>query len=341
MAVFQIMLQRFTLKKSGFIFIVLTVLTTVAFRAYAQPFSLEIQIEQLPGNHIVLGAISGDDFTTLDTLLVHPVNKSISMNSKATQYTFPENLPEGMYRLVFGQTTYAKVMDEAPQQLDFIFNHENLIFETNFDAPEDSLLVVLSEENRVWFEFLHKEKQLVKELQEWEKELNYYQDKDNSGTGSKLQTAIARYNTLQKERENLIAEMENRYPGLLATEMIKMYREPFLDGNLTKQQRKDLFQKEFFNALDFTNEKLIHSPVYTDRIFYYLTSYNQPGSTKEQLENEYLKAVDEVVAHTNQNPKVVEFILGYMMHGFEVLKMDKVIDYIKKEYPVSQHPTTE
>jgi len=38
-----------------------------------------------------------------------------------------------MYRLILGKTTYAKVMDEPPQQLDFIYNNEDLIFETDFE----------------------------------------------------------------------------------------------------------------------------------------------------------------------------------------------------------------
>ena len=318
--------------KAKFIFIVLIVLTTVTLRSYSQPFTLEIQVNNQPDNHIILEKISGDDFKPLDTLLVHPVNKTSSVNSKAAQYTFPENLSIGMYRLIFGKTTYARVMDEDPQQLDFIFNNEDIILETNFDAPEDSLLAILSEENRVWFEFLRKKKQIETKLKNWEKEVDYYQNKNVSGTDTKVQTAIAHFNSLQKERDDLITEMVSRYPNLLATSMIKMYREPFLDGNLSQQQRQAKFQKDFFNTLDFTDERLINSSVYTNRIFYYLTSYNQPGFTKQQLENEYIKAVDVVIAHTNKNPKVYEFILGYLVHGFEVLKMDKVIDYIADNY---------
>lgn len=318
--------------KAKFIFIFLIVLTTLAFQSFAQPFTLEIQVDNQPDNHIVFGKISGDDFKPLDTLLVHPVNKTNSLNSKASKYTFPEQLPPGMYRLVFGQTTYARVMNEAPQELDFIFNNEDIILETDFDAPEDSLLVVLSEENRIWVEFLRKEKKVETELKEWEKEVDFYQNKGVSDSDNNLQTAINHFNTLQKEREVLIDEMISRYPNLLATAMIKMYREPFLNGNLSQQQRQALFQKEFFNELEFNDERLINSSVYTDRIFYYLTSYNQPGFTKEQLENEYIKAVDAVLAHTNQNPKVYEFILGYLVHGFEVLKMEKVIDYIANNY---------
>jgi hypothetical protein len=320
------------------IFIGLVALTSVAIYGYSQPYTLDIQIKNQPINHLILGTITGDDFKPLDTLLLHPTRTANSQNLKATEFTFPKNSLMGMYRLIFGQTTYEKIMDEQAQHIDFIFNDENLIFETDFNAPEDSILVVLSEESRVWFEFIQKEKKYTNELKELEMEVNYCQNKrvENTSTPTsnenKCSEYIIKYNTLQYQRDKLITEMVGRYPKLLATQMIKMYREPFLDGNLPQQQRKEIFQKEFFNSLDFTDERLINSSVYTDRIFYYLTSYNQPGSTKEQLENKYIKAVDVVLPNTNQNPKVYKFILDYMVHGFEVLKMDKVINYITENY---------
>ncbi len=325
--------------------IALAALLAVVSQVQSQPYTLEIEIRDQPFNHLTFGKVSGDNFVPLDTILIHLASTQSMEKLKKAQYTFPENFSPGIYRLVFGQTTYAKVMDEPPQQLDFIFNNENLIFKTDFDAPEDSLLVVLSEENRTWFNFLKDEKQLKKELTEVELEVDYYREKlptlqdDESNSGSQETTnfrenhrlwraAVSNYNALQKQREKIIAETAEKDTALLASEMISMYREPFLNGNLTQEERKEQFRKDFFNGLEFNDERLVNSSVYTDRIFYYLTSYNRPGFTKDQLENEYIKAVDIILENTNQNPKVYEFILGYLVHGFEVLKMDKVLNYI-------------
>jgi hypothetical protein len=54
-------------------------------------------------------------------------------------------------------------------------------------APFDSLIVVQSEENRVWFDFLKKEKELQNHLDLLEKEVDYFQTrvvaaKSSSGT---------------------------------------------------------------------------------------------------------------------------------------------------------------
>jgi len=302
----------------------------VGRNALSQTNTLEIELKNQPENFVVLAKITGDDVEVLDTILLVREIKNNIANSKKLTYTFPENMGKGMYRLILGKTTYAKVMDEPPQQLDFIYNNEDLIFETDFESPFEDLLVVLSEENRVWFEFLRRENQLQEKLDELELEIEFYRKKSNSN--NELQNSINRYNELQHQRDELITEMISRYPGTFASSLIKMYREPFLDGNLTIQERKEKYQKKYFNTVDFTNESLMNSAVYTDKVFQYLTSYNRPRYTKEMLEKEYIEAVVVVLANVNENEKVYEFILDYLVHGFEVLKMDNVLNYIADNY---------
>jgi peroxiredoxin len=309
----------------------------VGNKALSQSNTLEIQLKNQPNNYIIIGAVSGDDFQPLDTILLY---RGRTATIKAGEYTFPENYAPGMYRVIFGKTTYAKVMNEPPQQLDFIFNNEDIILETDFEAPEENLLVVLSEENRAWFEFLQREKIIQDKLEELEMEVDYYHKKgtgvSNSGNvvTNPVQSAdpVTQYNNLQRQREEFINEMVTRNTGTFAARLIKMYHEPFLDGNLSKEEHRGKFQKEYFNLLDFTDESLMNSSVYTDKVFQYLTSYNRPRYTREMLEKEYIKAVDVVLANVNENEKVYEFILDYLVHGFEVLKMDKVLNYIADNY---------
>jgi thiol-disulfide isomerase/thioredoxin len=306
----------------------LLILFTIFFNlnTYSQTFSLEISIKNQPDNYIVFGSIRGDDYHPIDTILLHPDH---TKNVKKAEYSIPENLETGMYRLILGKTTYARVMNEPPQQVDFIYNNENLIFETDFEEPEEKLLVVLSEENRIWNEFVNREKIFQDQLNEMELEIEFYRKKDNS---DKLPHSINRYNELQMQRESFIHEMITRYSDFYASKLMQMYREPYLDGNLSIKERKETFQNEYFKLLNFNDESLMNSSVYTDKIFYYLTSYNKSGFNKEQLEKEYIKAVGIVLSNTSQNQKIYEFILDYMVHGFEVLKMENVLDHIANNY---------
>jgi hypothetical protein len=109
-----------------------------------------------------------------------------------------------------------------------------------------------------------------------------------------------------------------------------------LDGFLTPEERKTSYKKEFFRTLDFTDASLINTSVYTDHIFNYLVSYNNPMFTQKQRETEYIKALDIIVPNIRQNDEVYRFIMGYMVHGFKVLQMENVIGYISKRYNYPQ-----
>lgn len=288
----------------------------------AQTFTVEVQIKNQPGNSIIFGSIKGDDFNEIDsTSLKQPAGK--------VKFTFPVNARVGIYRIVFGRTPAAKIMNELPQQLDFIFDNENLVFETDFKAPVENLKVIQSKENIIWFGFLAKDKILKQNIDLLEKQINQFWLKKDTVNVIKLANE---FNQLQMERDALIAQTLQENRGLFAAQMIKNQRWPLLDGFLTPAERKQSFKKEFFKSLDFTNSTLINSSIYTDNIFNYLVSYNNPVFNQKQREAEYIKALDIIVPNIKQNEQVYTFLMGYLVHGFKILKMENVISYISKKY---------
>jgi len=301
----------------------------------AQPFALKLQVSNLPSRTIVLGQVKGDKFVTVDTLQIQLATISLPTESESAQqvkkisFQFKESATPGIYRLILGKTRVAEIMNEPPQQLDFIFNHENLVFDTDFKAPEDSLKIIQSEENWVWFAFKKQEKDYNARIKELEMEVNYYQ---TYAKPLELTKRKEKYNGLQKERDSLITKTVTQYSNLFATKLIKMYREPFLDGNLTEQQRKEVFKNEFFNQLDFTDEALINSSIYTEKAFQYLMANAQKGLMREQQEQEFVKATEITLQNTNKNPLVYEFILDYLVRGFEKMNLDNVLKSIAGKY---------
>ena len=300
--------------------------------ASSQSSVLEIQITNQPQNQIVLGKISGDKFIPTDSAKV--VNGFV-------QFLFPENSTTGMYRIIFGKTRLAEIMNEPPQQLDFIFNNEDILFETDFKVPEDSLKIIQSEENKVWFAFKNKEKELKKQMKEAEMEVDYFQRKRAEIFNNKLTTAIISFNQLQKEREEIISETFSNHSRLFASRLINMYHIPFQDGNLTKQQRQEVFKNEYFGQLDFNDETLMNTSVYTEKVFSFLMAYTQQGLTREQQVHEFIKAIDIILLETSKNQRIYEFILDYLVRGFEKLQLDNLITYIAEKYAGSTCQTDE
>lgn len=314
------------LKTGIYFFLNIIFLGAISGNSFAQTFTVEVQIKNQPNNAIVFGSVKGDDFNPIDsTTLKQTVGK--------VRFNFPENAHPGVYRIIFGTTPAARILNEPPQQLDFIFDNENLAFDTDFKAPVENLKIIQSKENTVWFKFLAKYKVIRQNIEMLEKEIDSNWLK---GDTTKVIAYANDFNQLQMEMDVFVVQNSQENPGLFASQMIKNLREPLLDGYLTTAERKQSFQKEFFKLLDFTNPALINSSIYTDNIFKYLVSYNQFNFTQKQREAEYIKALDIIVPNIRQNEQVFSFLMGYLVHGFNVLKMENVISTISKKYKYPQ-----
>jgi peroxiredoxin len=324
-----------------------SILLLLAQITYSQTSTLEIRIKNQPDYPVVIGTLRGEKFSPLDTLELRRMNKNSTR--KGVSWQFPVNASIGMYRAIFGQTTYARVMDEPPQQLDFIFNHENIILETDFKAPLDSLKIVQSEENLLWFNFLKKEQKFSDQLELLEKEVDYFQAKlteiknapDAKSSLREVETQMARkansFNQLQLERDSFIEKLVQENENYFSTGLIKLFQEPFQDGFLSRQERREYYQDEYFRYFDFSDESLIHATVLTDKIFDYLVTFNQPGLSNEQREMAYLKGVNKIMREIEQdndeaaNP-VFDFVLDYLVTGFERLNMEGILIHLAENY---------
>ncbi len=294
--------------------------------ANAESHKLEFHVKNQRQNIVYLFLLKGDKQTKTDTFKIN----NLSANQPADiKFILPRNAPAGMYRVILGQTRVAELMNEPPQHIDFIFNHEDIILNTDFKAPHDSLKVIQSEENSVWSDFEKKESNLKKQLKESKMELDYFQQKNNLAEAEK-QAKI--YNKLQHERDNYISETIGKHKNLFASKIIAMYREPFLDGKLSAEKRDEIFKTEFFNHLDFTDEELINTTIYSTTVFTYLMSYAKKGLTREQQEQEFIKGVDVICTNTEKNEKVYEFVLDFLMRGFEQLNLENALVYLAGKY---------
>jgi hypothetical protein len=293
-----------------------------AFIVEAQSFTLELKIKNQPSGQIILGSIKGDDFIRFDSISVMGPDATVKFN-------FPDNAHPGVYRVILGYTNYARIMNEAPQQIDFIFDNENIVIETDFKEPVEKLKVITSKENAAWFNFRKKDRELMEKLSEAEIKLNECWEKKDT---VKLNDLANQYNQMLMERDMFVQKSMQDCRGLFVSQIIRNQRLPVLDGYLSPQERLKTYKNDFFKVLDFSNPELINTQVYTDNIFSFLMKYNDPLMTQKQREAEYTKAVDIIMANIRQNPEVQKFITGYLLHGFEVLKMTNLVAYINRKY---------
>jgi hypothetical protein len=292
-------------------------LTLTISAVKSQPYTLNVHITGQPENPVLLGWISGDDF--------HKIDSAKAFNSSVS-FDFPADAHPGVYRLIFGKTGYARVMNEDPQTLDFIFNNENIELQTDFKSPLESLNVIRSSENQVYFEFLRRQIEYDKALLIMEKQLDrLWTRKDTAGA---IQMADE-FNRLQMEWDLRVVQTIQQNSETFASKLISTKRQALKDGFLSPEERSETRKKEFFSTMSFNDEALIYSSAYTDKIFRYLLLFNKPMLSRDERIAAYKKAVTKILEETRENSRVQKFIVDYLTHGFEVLKMPEVIQYIQ------------
>ncbi|HCE56768.1 MAG TPA: hypothetical protein DER09_02965 [Prolixibacteraceae bacterium] len=295
----------------------------IHFGLFAQNFSVEMQIQNQPSGIVIFGAVRGDDFIRIDSI-------QVSESTARVKFVFPENAHAGMYRIILGNTSYEKIMNKPPHQLDFIFDNENIVFEADFEATEEKLKIKQSKENIAWYSFRATDRELMEKISILESDV----DKSRKTSDAvKINDLANQYNQMQMERDMFVVKASQESRGLFVSQVIKNQRLPMLDGYLSPEERLNAFKSDYFKVLDFSNPGLINSQVYTDNIFNYLTRYNSPFITQKQREAAYIKAVDFIMLNVKQNNEVRKFIKDYLLHGFEVLKLNSLVSYIEKKYP--------
>ena len=282
----------------------------------AQPYHLDVQIQNQPDNPIVLGSLEGDNFLSIDS------TKAVNGTAR---FLFPDDAQPGVYRLVFGKSAYAKIMDEDPQQLDFIFNNEDINLKTDFKNPLGALWIYTSEENRFYFDFMQRQREYEKAISLMEKEVDQYWIKKDTAKAINLSNE---FNQLQMEWDLRIVQAIQQNRDKFASKLIALEREPLRDGFLSPAERKEAIKSNFFKHVNFADESLINSQAYTDKLFDFLVLYNDKSFNEEQRTKAYIKALDIILPLLNENTKVRNFVIAYLVHGFEVLGMKDVVSHI-------------
>ena len=231
------------------------------------------------------------------------------------------------YRIIPENSLIQSRRNAPINTIDIIFNRENISIKTVYPWLQDSLVILESEENKTYFNFLIHENRIQEKLEILRNLLTQYPS-DDELYGSVIQ----RYNDLQKEKQQLIKQTCAMHKGSFASALIAMHKTPFMDAGLSEADQQSFYKQHYFDEIDYSNKDLIHSNAYTHHVVRYIMLYRDPALSQPELEKEFMKAADEVLAHANKDPEVYDFVLNYLMEGFERLKLDNVLKNIADKY---------
>jgi thiol-disulfide isomerase/thioredoxin len=284
-----------------------------AFITRGQEYSFDLLVDNFQETEVYLADFYGDRNTIIDTTRADTAGN--------IKFTLPASYPSGMYRVFLAENAF----------FDFIFNKEDIAIRTDFNDLYEGLEITQSTENQVYYDFLRTKHDYRRKFDLLAPINDYYPRND-----SFFHVARAQYIGIQAELMVYINDMVEQFPDAWATRILRLQKPPFFDPSMDEVDRRLYRIDHYFDHFDFSDVELIKSNVYTTAAIEYMSLYSNPNYTQEQLENEFIRAVDKIMYQAMDNSLVYEFIVEYLVGGFERYHFDKVLDYIAENYTPEQ-----
>lgn len=272
---------------------------------------ISINVNELNKSNVKLYSISGERKVLIDSIEV--IACKIIFNGSE------KNLINGLYRIGIDKSNY----------INFIYDNKDIQIETRYEHINDSLEVLNSESNKLFYEFftLTKKYKIKNEL--LQVIITRYPDKDEyyDLTKNKL-------DDIQNQYMNFAYKISQKNPDAFISRYIKSARLPITNYALTLKLQLENLKKHALDNINFNDAELIHSDLFANRVIEYLNYYSNPQLPKELLEKEFMKAIDVLLDKAKINQAVYLHIVEYLLDGFKRFGFDNVLNYIVENYVI-------
>lgn len=273
-------------------------------------FAQQIKIEIKGSSHIAhLQQVEGEKHYKLDSVLV-----------KNDTYTFSlENNLKGIYRLKLNKMLW----------LNFVFDGGDVNIKTDIKGIYDSLVVINSESNKLYYEFVRLNRDYKAKSELLKLVLSRYPSNDDY-----YELTQQKLIDLQNEYSKFINETSQQEPMSFIARYIKSSQLPIVKPDLQFEEQIEYLKKHSLDNVDFKDDELIYSDCFTNKSIEYLTYYRNPQLPLGLLEKEFQKAVDTLLTKASINIFVYQHVADYLVDGFKQFGFDNVVDYIIENYVV-------
>jgi thiol-disulfide isomerase/thioredoxin len=284
-----------------------------------EPGRIYGQVSELPGRKILLFELYGDRVTLIDSVM--------AATDGSFEFHFPGTREKGMYRVTMGKPTRPGDYEMHLQQFDLIWDGTTVVFETHYAAPVDSMRIILSEENRHYYQLLRQMDDYYRKMTILSTALVHYPSDDNFYRRLERQ-----YRRVQNRRSNYIDNLAKKNKGAIFSSIAWFYKMPRIvspadDGGISE------LRDDFFFPGQFADPVLLRTDLIPGKITRYLSLHQDPGIGDEEQLERIIDAVDVIMQHAMENEEVFYFVLEYLINGFVKMEgMDQVSGHLTNRY---------
>ena len=276
----------------------------------AFPQNVTIKIRNLDDVKTVLFTLQGEKLLTVDSI--------ISEKKGEFHFSFKDK-HSGFYRLQISKN----------KSLDFLYDNEEIEIETDVSNILDSLKVLKSESNKVYYEFVRLNKayktkaellQLI--LARYPKDDDYYR------------TTMEKLVQIQEGYLYFVNVTSQANPKSFVARYVRSAQLPVIDTELLFDKQLTFLKSHSLDNVNFYDSDLIYSDAFTSKSIEYLTYYRNPQLPLELLEKEFMLAVDSILNKAKVNSVVYQHIVEYLLDGFKKFGFDNALNYIVENYVI-------
>ncbi len=231
-----------------------------------------------------------------------------------------EPLKGGIYMIVFPEGKYAEII-VSEQRFSFTTDISNLVGSMKFKN---------SKENDVFYGYM----QGLSTMQE--KSISYQSKIDAATSDSEKQKLQEEYRMLGKEvanyQENFLQNNTDAFFSkvLLANKEIEVPESPILtNGTVDSTFQFRYYKNHFLDYLDFSDERLLRTPVFHSKINTYLENLTVKHPDSIIISCDYL------VKKSKDNQEVFKYVVSYLTSTYErskVMGLEKVFVHMVEKY---------
>lgn len=277
-----------------------------------QELRIDGTINDLKNTEVYLLSINGQTKHVLDTAKVD--------ESGSFEFLLPKNTTVGMYSIATG----------GEQNIELLVDGENIRFVASGISAQDNVQIIESVENLIWYDYLYTKGITQFKMDVIDQLLANYPPGDEY-----FKASIEQYKQLMNSFISRSDELITNNKGTLAAKYIKTDMPVFAPFGLNQDERQEYLISHHFDNVDFTDTLLLNSNILTSKIIKYLSLYQSPGMSREELEEKLIMATDSIFDRAIVEQKVYESVLDFLVDGFEAIGFEKGLNHIAEQNALS------
>jgi|WetSurMetagenome_2_1015567.scaffolds.fasta_scaffold66510_2 peroxiredoxin len=247
---------------------------------------------------------------------------SVTVNINETYQFSLNNSHPGFYRLVISNKKW----------IDFVFNNEDVMIETDLENILDRTGTIQSEENKIYYDFIRLNNDYKTKTELLQLIIARYPETDNY-----YQSTKEKLNQTREDYLYFVNVTAQSSPKSFIARYVRSAQLPVVNSEILPEQYLNYLKSHALDNVNFSDDALIYSDAFTNKAIEYLTYYRNPQLPMALLEKEFETAVDSILNKAKVNDIVYKHIVEYLLDGFKKFGFDNVINYIVENYVIKDN----